>query len=134
MTNPPATATGWQSSLSGISVQAQPSRKGRNMPEPQILAPLAALVIAMMSAPSAHADANDDQFISQARALGVTVPAEQLIPAGHAVCDQFDNPGPFFGIAGPIVSLGVAVNQSLPVAYAAGRAYCLDKLHARGLQ
>ena len=104
------------------------------MPEPQILAPLAALVIAMMSAPSAHADANDDQFISQARALGVTVPAEQLIPAGHAVCDQFDNPGPFFGIAGPIVSLGVAVNQSLPVAYAAGRAYCLDKLHARGLQ
>ena len=96
-------------------------------------AALAVAVPAITSGPVALADTVDDQYIAAARALGVTSPPDQLINAGHTVCDAWGNFG--FGLTaqGTLLGAGVPFTLIQPMEIAAGRAYCPDKLHAIGL-
>jgi len=53
---------------------------------------------ALLLAPLAHADSHDDQYLSAIAALGITAPPDQLIAAGHSICDAMaGGGGPFNG-------------------------------------
>ena len=91
---------------------------------------------ALLLAPLAHADSHDDQYLSAIAALGITAPPDQLIAAGHSICDAMaGGGGPFnwVNIAHQLEGIGVPSGQVGLVNVAAGRAYCPDLLHAHGL-
>jgi hypothetical protein len=56
------------------------------------LVPVVALVsLVGVAAPTAHADAVDDNFLAALKAKGINVDSPQrAIIAGHVVCDQLD--------------------------------------------
>ncbi|MGH3968155.1 MAG: DUF732 domain-containing protein [Mycobacterium sp.] len=85
--------------------------------------------------PIAHADSQDDQFLSAVAALGITGPADQLIAAAHTACDQAIGSGPSlnFGPMSQAINAGVPYGQMTQFYVAAGRAYCPDKLHSIGM-
>jgi hypothetical protein len=93
----------------------------------------AAVFAALSLAPLAHADSQDDQFLSAVRALGITAPADQLIAAGHTACDGIGNSPSVLAAEGQLLGAGVPYGQITPVFIAAGRAYCPDKLHSIGM-
>jgi hypothetical protein len=51
----------------------------------------AAIVAAIATASPASADSADDQYVAAARGLGIDAPADQLINAGHRVCNARGN-------------------------------------------
>ena len=48
---------------------------------------MASAVVLMSSAPSVHADSQDDNYLNELGAQGITkYPSDKLIKLGHAVC------------------------------------------------
>ena len=72
-----------------------------------ILAALTALAIP----PQARATTQDDQFLRSAAAQGIQGPPDQLIAAGHAACDNWDQTWALYsqrlGIQGSLGSLPI---------------------------
>jgi hypothetical protein len=102
----------------------------------KIQATLAALALSIIVAPLAHADSQDDQYLSALAGLNInTTSAAQLIAAGHAWCDAMGNPNPgaILGLQAQLLGAGVPYGQTPQVEIAAGRAYCPDKLPSLGL-
>jgi hypothetical protein len=100
----------------------------------RLLCTAAVTVTALSLAPAAHADSQDDQFLSAVAALGINGAPDQLIAAAHAVCDMWGSGQPaYLGVLGQAVAAGVPYGQTHQFYVAAGRAYCPDRLHAIGL-
>ena len=92
-------------------------------------------VAALFLTPLAHADSQDDQFLSAVAALGITGAPDQLIAAAHTVCDNIGG-GPWLGMSPQMaqsLSAGVPYGMLTQFFVAAGRAYCPDKLHSIGM-
>jgi Protein of unknown function (DUF732) len=102
----------------------------------KIQATVAALALSVVIAPLAHADSQDDQYLSALAGMNInTANAPQLISAGHAWCDAIGNfnPGAIIGFQGQFLGAGVPYGETAQAEIAAGRAYCPDKLHSMGL-
>lgn len=90
---------------------------------------------AVMTAGTAQADTNDAHYLAALAGLGInTTPADQLITAGHTLCDGgMENALQQFATQGQLLAAGVSYGQINPSEVAAARAYCPDKLRALGM-
>lgn len=80
-----------------------------------------------MFAAIADATPQDDQFLQDVAAMGVNVPADQLIAFARTSCDTvggFMNVGPFYGFMG---QTGLSPQQTFFVQNAGLKAYCPEK-------
>lgn len=78
------------------AARAASENQGSEITPTRILAARLVLVVALLgplgvAAPTAHADAADDPFLSALRSKGISVASPQAaIIAGHEVCDELD--------------------------------------------
>jgi hypothetical protein len=80
----------------------------------------------LMTAP-AHADNNDDIFVKNLSAQGITVDRDSLIAAGHSACDGYGT----LAIAGLIYQLegqGLSSGQAAGVIYTGWKMFCPEKI------
>ena len=76
---------------------------------------------------TAHADAQDDQFLAAVAAQGITADPEQLIAAAHTMCNVAGGMGavgPFYRL---MASQSLSPIQASAVFTAGANAYCPDK-------
>jgi hypothetical protein len=93
----------------------------------------AALILtAIATACPASADSADDQYVAAAQGLGIDAPVDQLINAGHRVCNAWGN-GYTDAMTLPLVAAGVPRPQVRQMITAAGQAYCPAKLSVFGV-
>jgi hypothetical protein len=94
-----------------------------------LVAALAAAALGMAAAPAAHANSADDNYLNTLASRGITGQPDQLIAAGHAVCDNTSNAGggniggaaSMFSV---MTSLGFGPQQAYFLQSAAYNAYC----------
>jgi len=75
---------------------------------------IAALLALLASCAVAHADAQDDQFLSLLASHGIQGAPDQSILAGHESCDALDQPGEHIGIGkGPYRAVMLNITAQL---------------------
>ena len=75
----------------------------------------------------ANATPEDDQFLGDVASLGITVPADQLIPFARTMCDSSPGLGAVGAQYGLMGQTGLSPQQTFYVANAGYKAYCPDK-------
>lgn len=84
-----------------------------------------AMSLALLSAGTAHADSNDDDFVRQANNIGVTGAPADLIRIAHQVCGGLDSGNSPDAIADALASqLGLRSDRAAAFASFSATHYC----------
>jgi hypothetical protein len=92
----------------------------------KIIVAVAGLTL-LLSAPPARADSNDDAFVKNLSAQGITVDRDSLIGAGHAACDGYGTAA-IVGLTYQLMGQGLSSGQASTVILAGWKTYCPEKI------
>lgn len=85
----------------------------------------ASAVVLMSSTPSARADSQDDTYLNELGAQGVTkYPSDKLIKVGHAVCTYESVGAAPWQMQNGLIGFGIAPDDVDVIVKAATSAYC----------